>query len=227
MLQTRRLAHGLTLSAGRITHTSILGILRGFCSPKVEYEDLYDAHLALNLGRKFHCEYSDSSVSLLAETEVLGTVLWKDVFLVNLRSTDWGPQANDLYYDIYDRNCGMMVEDSPVYFPLSIPSGIDLSAGIVRQLTTRGLKLNADEFDKGVFSTVHASFTLHFNEARCREAVAAVADGTANNAGDSILEERARRAHYLYRSLFMGHSNLYPGMQASPRFDPSSLLPTE
>jgi hypothetical protein len=198
-----------------------------------ESDDLWDGQLARRSGDKFETVFDDASLSLVMhsregdkEKEVLGTVKWDDIYLINLRSTNWGPGSDDLFYDIYDSNSGVNVLSKQMFVPLTVPSGVDLSAQIVAQMIQRGIHLDKENFDKGILSTEHASFVLHFDETKCRAAVAAleVENNNKSSAPEERLIECTRRIHYLYRPFFLGQSRLFPGLQPSEAFDPRSVL---
>ena len=211
----------------------------------LHYEDLFDSLFAVEhgAGAKFRCAYDDTSLSLVVDNfggkegaeEVFGTVRWEDLFLVNIRTTNWGPVVEDAFFDFYDVGCRTQIDGHRFYLPLSIPNGVG-GARILQQMKVRGFEINLDGFNKAMCVTEHSSTVLYMNDRLCRAATSDddARDGSGSGGGgdddndklnaSSRLMERARRAHYTYRSFFRGQTNYLPGLEESPPCDPRALL---
>jgi hypothetical protein len=195
-----------------------------------KYEDLFDSHfVSAYHQREYYCDikdgvlvYSMDSENKEDKPEWLGKAKVDDICLINLRTTSWGPMADDVFCDIYDVASGVVLSDgAPMYIPLTI----NLSGHInfLQDLRQYGIDVNYQKVNEAMQSVVYGNFPVYFNKQKCdglHEELLQKASlskmGKWREEDLIKLEEIARRAHYLFRSFFKGESNHFPDLESCP-----------
>ena len=234
-------------SSKRLPHLphvqSGMKVKRFFCDKKdtpnddyEHYEDLWDSHYLLNKGGwKYNVVLSSNKLSYIkekenVEPETMGSVNLNDIFLINMRTTDWGPLGEDLFYDVYDSVSATLTgQGKPWYVPLII-AGSGKIDWVTAIHGSHGININVQNLNEGMLSVQKKNFPLYFNEAlykkthqkllhSTKEDRAEKATLTAEEEKGYTLEELleldmykerievSKRCHYLYRSFYNGESN--------------------
>lgn len=203
-------------------------IMRNFCNQQKDdrIKDLWDSHgIVLSYTGKYKWELSEIFLTYLYEKEDgdcerLGTVELSDVWMINVRTTNWGPMANDIYYDIFDSKSRVVIGGKTMFIPLIIDQVGDMNLELIRGIADHGFKINMENLNGAFSCKEHKNFPIYFNEKLFLE------QKQPPEHDKDEREEIARRIHYLYRSFFLGLSNFIGGLEASPVINLKNVKPT-